>query len=61
MQTQKIVTGLLDFKMSDMQKVCEACKFGKESKHEFLKEKNVSGMPLGDPQEQHPSQVALIM
>ena len=37
MQTQKIVTGLPEFKMSDMQKVCEACQFGKQSKHAFSK------------------------
>ena len=29
MQTQGIVTGLPNFKVADMQKVCEACQFGK--------------------------------
>ena len=46
MQTQKIVKGLPDFKMSNMQKVCEACQFGKKSKHAFAKGRNVSGRPL---------------
>ena len=43
---QKIVTGLPDCNKSDMQKVCEACQFGKQSKHAFAKERNVSGRPL---------------
>ena len=46
MQTQKIVTGLPEFKMSDMQKVCEACQFGKQSRHAFVKERNISGRLL---------------
>ena len=46
MQIQKNVTGLPNFKMSDMEKVCEACQFGKQSKHAFAKERNVSGRPL---------------
>ena len=37
MQTQDIVTGLPNFKIADMQKVCEACQFGKQSRHAFAK------------------------
>ena len=29
-----------------MQKVCEACKFGNQSRHAFAKERNVSGKPI---------------
>ena len=29
-----------------MQKVCEACQFGKKSRHAFAKERNVSENPL---------------
>ena len=46
MQMQKIVTGLPNFKIFDMQKVCEACQFGKKLKHEFGKEINLNGRPL---------------
>ena len=46
MQTQGIVTSLPNFKMSDMQKVYVACQFGKQSRHAFTKEMNVSGRPL---------------
>ena len=46
MQTQGIVTGLPNFKTADMQKVCEACQFGKQSRHAFAKERNVSENPL---------------
>ena len=46
MQTQEIVTGLPKFKMDDMQNVCEACQFGKQSRHAFPKERNASGRPL---------------
>ena len=42
MQTQGIVTWLPNFKVVDMQKVCEACQFGKQSRHAFSKERNVS-------------------
>ena len=42
MQTQKIVTGLPEFKMSDMQKVCEACQFGKQARGSFPHEKHIN-------------------
>ena len=29
-----------------LQKVCEACQFGKQSKNAFAKERNISGRPL---------------
>ena len=32
--------------MSDMQKVCEACQFGKQSRHAFVKERNIIGRLL---------------
>ena len=35
MQMQGIVTGLTNFIMLDMQKVCEASQFGKYSRHAF--------------------------
>ena len=37
MQTRGIVTGLPNFKVADMQKVCEACQFGKRSRLAFTK------------------------
>ena len=46
MQMQEIVIGLPKFNMDDMQNVCEACQFGKQSRHAFSKERNVSGRPL---------------
>ena len=39
MQTQGIVTGLPNFKVAHMEKVCEACQFGKQSRHAFVKER----------------------
>ena len=39
MQTQGLVTGLPNFKVADMQKVSEACQFGKQSRHAFAKGK----------------------
>ena len=46
MQTKGLVTGLPNFKVADMQKVCEACQFGKQSRHAFAKERNVSERSL---------------
>ena len=46
MQTQGIVIGLPNFKIADMQKVCEACQFGNHSRHAFAKERSVSENPL---------------
>ena len=46
MQTQEVVTGLPKFRMNDMQNVCEACQFGKQLRHTFAKERNVSKRPL---------------
>ncbi|MCO5550467.1 hypothetical protein L7F22_003954 [Adiantum nelumboides] len=41
MQSQELVTGLLVFKVADMQKVCEACQFGKQAKASFPHDKHV--------------------
>ena len=46
MQMQDFVTALPKFKMNDMQNVCEACQFGKQSRHAFAKKRNVSERPL---------------
>ncbi|MCO5596795.1 hypothetical protein L7F22_050865 [Adiantum nelumboides] len=42
MQSQELVTGLPVFKVVDMQKVCEACQFGKQAKASFPHDKHVS-------------------
>ncbi|MCO5611555.1 hypothetical protein L7F22_065808 [Adiantum nelumboides] len=42
MQSQELVTGLPVFKVDVMQKVCEACQFGRQAKASFLHDKNVS-------------------
>ncbi|MCO5558544.1 hypothetical protein L7F22_012129 [Adiantum nelumboides] len=42
MQSQELVTCLHVFKVADMQKVCEACQFGKQAKASFLHDKHVS-------------------
>ena len=42
---QEVVPGLPKFKMNDIQNVCEACQFGKQSRHAFAKERNVSERP----------------
>ncbi|MCO5602687.1 hypothetical protein L7F22_056823 [Adiantum nelumboides] len=42
MQSQELVTGLPVFKVADMQKVCEACQFGKQAKASFPHDKHVS-------------------
>ena len=42
MQSLELVTGLPVFKVADMQKVCEACQFGKQAKNAFPHDKNVS-------------------
>lgn len=44
--TQEVVKGLPKFKTNDMQNVCEACQFGKQSRHAFVKERNISERPL---------------
>ena len=46
MQSKNVVTGLPNFKSIDMQKVCEACQFGKQARHAFPQERNVSQRPL---------------
>ena len=46
MQTQEVVQDFQKFKMNDMKNVCEACQFGKLSRHAFAKERNVSERPL---------------
>ncbi|MCO5585635.1 hypothetical protein L7F22_039570 [Adiantum nelumboides] len=42
MQSQELVTGLPVFKVVDIQKVCEACQFGKQAKASFPHDKHVS-------------------
>ena len=42
MQIKEIVTGLPKFKVDGMQKIYEACQFGKQTKHVFLHDRNVS-------------------
>ena len=42
MQSKGIVTGLPKFKVDGMEKNCEACQFGKQAKHAFPHDKNVS-------------------
>ena len=42
MQTHKIATWLPNFKLSNTQKVYEACQFGKQSKASFPYDKHVS-------------------
>ena len=46
MQSQNVVAGLPNFQISDMQKVCEACQLGKQTRHAFPHEKHVSTRPL---------------
>ena len=46
MQSQELVTGLPAFKVAEMQKVCEACQFGKQSKNAFPHDKHVSNNTL---------------
>lgn len=42
MQSKEIVTGLPRFKVEDMHKVCEACHFGKQTKHAFPHDRHMS-------------------
>ena len=35
MQSRELVTGMPMFKVADMQKICEACQFGKQAKGAF--------------------------
>ncbi|MCO5582061.1 hypothetical protein L7F22_035952 [Adiantum nelumboides] len=46
MQSQELVIGLPIFKVADMQKVCEACQFGKQAKESFPHDKHVSSNVL---------------
>ena len=46
MQSQELVTVLPAFKVAEMQKVCEACQFGKKSKNAFPHDKLVSNNTL---------------
>ena len=46
MQCHELVTGLPAFKVAEMQKVCEACQFGKQSKGAFQHDKHVSSNTL---------------
>ena len=42
MQSKGVVVGLPTFKEKGIEGVCEACQFGKQHWHSFLKERNVS-------------------
>ena len=42
MQSKELVTGLPVFKVVEMQKICEACQFGKQAKGVFPHDKHVS-------------------
>ena len=46
MQSKNVVIGLPNFRIDDMQKVCEACQFGKQARHAFPQERNVTSSPL---------------
>ncbi len=46
MQSKEIVTGLPKFKVEGMQKICEACQFGKQTRHPFPHDKHVSSHVL---------------
>ncbi|MCO5554908.1 hypothetical protein L7F22_008446 [Adiantum nelumboides] len=46
MQSKGIVTGLPRFVVSDMQKECGACQFGKQARHSFPQDRNVSSKVL---------------
>ena len=47
MQTQSIVAGLLKFRVDGMQKVCEACQMGKQARHAFPHNVEVSNRKFG--------------
>ena len=42
MQSKGVFIGLLTFKEKVINGVCEACQFGKQHRHPFLKQSNVS-------------------
>ena len=42
MQSKEIVIGLPKFKVEGMQKICEACQFGKQARGVFPHDKNLS-------------------
>ena len=46
METKHIVTGLPRFASTKMQKVCNACQFGKQTRQPFVQDRNVSTRPL---------------
>ena len=46
MESKRIVTGLPGFASSKMQKICDACQFGKQARHPFVQDRNVSGQLL---------------
>ena len=46
METKHIVTGLPRFASTKMQKVCNACQFGKQARQPFVQDRNVSTRPL---------------
>ena len=46
MDSKHIVTGLPRFTSLEMQKVCNACQFGKQARQPFSQDRNVSTRPL---------------
>ena len=65
MQSKGVVTGLPTFRVDGMQKICEACQFGKQARGAFPHDRNVSRNILdvfiqmfGDLQRQRPWEVA---
>ena len=46
MESKSIMIGLLRFTFSKMQKICDACQFGKQARHPFVQARNVSGQLL---------------
>ena len=46
MQAQNIVAGLPKFKVAEMDKICEACQFGKQARKPFPRHVQESKKPL---------------
>ena len=46
MESKRIVTGLRRFASSKMKKICNVCQFGKQARHPFVQDRNVSGQLL---------------
>ena len=46
MESKRIMTVLPRFASLEMQKICDACQFGKQARHPFVQDRNVSGQLL---------------